>query len=268
MFSVIVLTKNEEDRIKACLESIKWADELIVIDQGSSDRTLELVKKYTDKIFIKDNSDFSLRRNLGMEKATGNWVLYLDADERVLEPLKKEIEWVVTSKGQFSAYAISRKNVIFGQKVNYGPYKKDWVIRLFKKDHFKTWVGEVHEYGTFTGKLGYLKNSLLHLTHRDLDQFLQKAIDWSKIDAQLRINTHHPKMTRWRFIRIFLTEMWHQIVARRGFFDGTVGIIDSILQVFYFYMTYVRLWQMQQEKPLKKIYDEIDKKLIENNFKY
>src|SRR3989344_655320 len=99
MLSVIILTKNEEDRIKVCLESVKWADEIIVLDNGSTDQTLEIVERYTDKL----------------------------------------IEF-----GTFSAYAISRKNVIFGQEVSDGPYKHDWVIRLIKKSDLETWVGKIH----------------------------------------------------------------------------------------------------------------------------
>ena len=162
--SVVVITKNEAGRIKACLESVKWADEIVVIDNGSSDFTLEIVKKYTDNILTFKNMDFSELRNKGMEKAIGDWVLYVDSDERVLESLKEELLKLVETEK--TAYAISRRNIIFGREVNYGPYKKDWVIRLLKKNNFETWFGKVHEQPKFIGKLGYTKNSLLHLTHR------------------------------------------------------------------------------------------------------
>ncbi|KKR81045.1 MAG: Glycosyl transferase family 2 [Candidatus Daviesbacteria bacterium GW2011_GWA1_41_61] len=267
MISVIILTRNEEDRIKACLESVKWADEIIVADNDSTDKTLEVVKKYTDKVFVYKGQDFAQLRNMAMGKVSGDWVFYVDADERVLKPLREEVE-EITQKGDKSAYAVSRRNIIFGQEVNYGPYKDDWMVRLFKRDKFKAWVGKVHEYGTFEGNLGYTKNSLLHLTHRNIDHFILKSLEWSKIDAKLRLETQHPKMTKWRFLRIFLTELYHQGIKRRGFLSGTVGIIDSILQVFFFYMTYVRLWEMQQTKPLEEEYKEIDQKLMGNDFQY
>ncbi len=267
MLSVVIITKNEEQMIKTCLESIKWADEIIIIDQDSTDNTIEIAKKYTDKIFNNNSQDFSERRNFGMEKTSGNWVLYIDSDERVLEPLKIEIQKLIQDS-KYSAYAISRKNVIFGKAVNYEPYKNDWMIKLFKKVDFQTWVGKVHEYGKFKGELGYTKNSLLHLTHRDLDQIVLKSLAWSNIDAKLRLDANHPRMTSWRFLRIFITETFNQGVARGGFFNGTVGVMDSMLQVFSLYMTYVRLWQLQQPKPLEETYKEIDKKLIESEFKY
>jgi hypothetical protein len=267
MLSVIVLAKNEEKMIKACLESVKWADEIIVVDNGSSDNTSKIVKEYTDKIIYTDILNFAEVRNKAIEKAKGDWVLYIDADERVLESLKLEILGLVVS-GKKAAYALSRRNIIFGQEVNYGPYINDWVIRLLNKDKFKKWIGRVHEYATFNGELGYTKNSLLHLTHRDVDHFLLKALEWSKIDAKLRLDSGHPKMSGWRFLRIFISETFNQGVKRGGFFNGTVSMMDSLLQVFSMYITYVRLWQMQQSKPTDEIYKEIDKKLLENEFRY
>lgn len=268
MISVIILTKNEEERIKACLESVKWADEIIVFDNDSQDKTTEIAKKYTDKIVhISGMIDYQEVRNKGMEKATGEWVLYIDADERVLANLKDELVDISKTSSK-SAFAISRKNIIFGQEVSYGPYKKDWMIRYFKKNKFKTWVGKVHEYATFDGELGYSNNSLLHLTHRDVDHFILKTLNWSNIYAQLLFDSKHPNMSGWRFFRILITESFEQGIKRRGFFAGTVGVIDSLLQVFSQLITYIKLWQLQKPKKIDQIYDDIDKKLIEDNFKY
>ena len=253
--------------IKACLESVKWADEIIIVDNDSTDSTLEIAKKYTDKLIKFEGQDFAALRNRAMEETKGDWALYVDADERVLEPLKEEILKLI-SYDNCSAYAISRKNIIFGQEVSYGPYKKDWVIRLFKKSEFEKWIGKVHETPHFKGKLGYSNNSFLHLTHRSLDQIVLKSLQWSNIDARLRLESNHPRMSGWRFLRIFITEIWSQGIVRKGFFNGDIGIMDSLLQAFSLYMTYVRLWELQQKEPLDKVYQEIDKKLFENGFKY
>lgn len=265
--SAVVITRNEQEMIGACLDSVAWADEVLVIDNGSVDKTAETARKKGVRVLNFENDDFSAVRNFGMKEANGDWVFYVDSDERVLKSLREEI----TAKLQdthFSAFAISRKNIIFGQKVSYGPYKKDWMIRLFKKDKFETWVGKVHEYGKFKGDLGYANNSLLHLTHRGLDHFVSKALEWSKIDAKLRFDAGHPKMTKLRFLRILSTQSYEELIKRRGLFGGTVGIVDSVLQIFSFYMTYVRLWQMQQTEPLEQTYKEIDKELIANDFQY
>ena len=266
MISAIVITKNEQDRIKACLESIKWVDEILVLDNGSSDDTIEIAKKYTKNVFSFEGLDFSSLRNKGKEKASNEWVLYVDSDERVLNPLRMEILQFIDAD-EFSALAISRKNIIFGKRVDYGPFKKDWVIRLLKKKEFEGWIGKVHEYPKFKGKLGYSKNSLLHLTHRNLDQIVLKSLEWSKIDSKLRFDSNHPKMTGWRFLRILFSELFNQGIKKKGFFSGTVGVMDSVLQAFSMFLSYVRLWQMQRIKPLEQVYEDIDRKLIEENFK-
>lgn len=267
MLSAVIIAKNEEGRIRACLESVKWADEIIIADNGSSDKTKQIARQYSNKIFEFDGLDFASLRNKAFEKSSGDWVFYIDADERVLTPLRNEIESLVTF-GDYSAFAVSRKNIIFGKEVKYGPFWPDWVIRLFKQSDFDGWVGKVHEYPKFKGKLGYCKNSLLHLTHRDVDHIVLKSLEWSKIDAKLRFDSGHPKMSGLRFLRIFFTEVFNQGVKRGGFFNGAVGVMDSLLQAFSMFITYVRVWQMQQKKPMEQIYDEIDKKLIDNGFNY
>jgi len=265
MLSIIIITRNEEDRIKACLESIKWAAEIIVVDHGSTDKTLDIAKSYNAKIFHSDSDDFSVRRNLGAEKAAGDWLLYIDADERVSAGLKDEL-FAIFEDSKFSAYAISRVNFIWGEHKSYGPFSPDWVIRLLHKAHFKHWVGKVHEYPQFDGELGYTKNSFIHLTHRNVEQVILKNLEWSKIDAKLRFDAHHPPMSGWRFLRIFVTETWNQGIVRQGFFNGTVGVIDSLMQTFFLITSYIRLWEMQQKEPLDETYDKLDKKLMENHF--
>lgn len=267
MISVVVIAKNEEKIIKVCLESIKWADEIIFFDNNSNDKTVEIAKKYTDKVFNFTELDYAKVKNEAFEKTTGDWVLYIDSDERVLGPLKNEILDLIQSTDK-SAFALSRKNIIFGQEVKYPSFWPDWIIRLVSKKSFKGWKGKVHETLTFSGDLGYTKNSLLHLTHRNLDQVTMKSLNWSRIDAKLRLDSNHPKMSGWRFLRILLSELYYQGVVRKGFFNGTVGTIDSILQSFSLFMTYVRLWELQQSKPLEEIYSDIDKRLIESDFKY
>ncbi len=267
MISVVLITKDEEKMLKGCLESVKWADEVVIVDNGSTDKTLEIAKNYTDKIFNSAELDYAWLRNLGMEKSKGDWVLYVDADERILSELKMELIDLV-NQTDCSAFALSRRNIIFGTEVSYGPFKKDWMIKLLKRADFETWVGKVHEYAKFKGKVGYSQNSLLHLTHRGIDQIVAKSLIWSKIDAKLRLEAHHPKMSSWRFFRILITELFYQGVIRRGFFAGTIGVMDSILQTFSLLITYVRLWELQQPKNLEEIYQEIDRKLIENNFKF
>lgn len=266
MLSVIVITKDEEKMIETCLDSVKWADEIIVADNGSTDDTIKLAKKYTDKVFIYQDNNFASLRNKAFEKAQGEWVLYVDADERVSGSLKEEIQSIVQNT-TYSAVALSRRNVIFGQSVRYGPFWPDWVIRLLKRSDFKGWVGEVHEQPAFDGGLGYSKFSLFHLTHRGAEQMIMKNLVYSKIDARLRFQSGHPQMVGWRFLRILFSELFYQGIVRRGFFSGTIGVMDSVIQVFSLFTTYVRLWELQQGKEMEKIYCEFDEKLKKSDFK-
>ena len=248
--SVIILTKNEEKMIGDCLESIRQlADEIIVVDSGSSDKTAEIVKKYTDKIFTDESDDFSAKRNLGLAKAQGKWILYLDADERITPELKEEIEFLLRQDygGQVggSAYKIPRKNFYFGN--HEWPYIEK-IERLFKKDKLEGWKGKVHESPIVRGEVGELKNYLLHYTHRDLSSMVRKTIEWSKIEAELCFKAGHPQVTWWRFPRVMLTEFYRSYVKQGGWRVGTVGIIESMYQAFSIFVTYARLWEMQQQK--------------------
>lgn len=267
MLSVIIITKNEEGRIKACLESVKWADEILVVDHGVTDGTLEIAKEYTKKIIRIQKDDLAFIRNEAAKKIEGEWVLYIDPDERVEALLREEIVELMKNPTH-NAYAISRRNIVFGKEQRYGAFWPDWVIRLVRKEDFRGWVGKVHEYMNFKGELGYTKNSFIHLTHRNTDQIILKTLDWSRIDAQLRVDANHPKMSSWRFMRILLGELFYQGVKRGGFFSGTIGTIDAILQAFSLFITYVKLWEIQQPVPLDKKYDNIDAELLKNGFRY
>ncbi len=266
--SVMVIAKNEVNMIAPCLESVSWADEIVVADNGSSDQTVEIAKKFTPNIISYKGNDFASLRNKALDNISGDWLLCVDADERVLSSLKKEILSLVERRSDFSAWAISRRNIVFGKEVNYGPFWPDWVIRLFKTNNLKGWKGKIHEQPEFEGALGYTKNSFLHLTHRNLDSIVKKSLEWSEIDARLRYDTNHPKISSWRLIRILVTEVFNQGILRKGFFSGTVGTSDALLQTFSLVMSYIRLWEYQQKPPLSTVYSEIDQKLRENDFTF
>lgn len=270
MLTVIVIAKNEGERIGVCLDSVNFADEVILIDNGSNDQTIKIANSRNAKIipcYTKfGKEDFSELRNLGLKNASGDWVLYIDADERVLKSLKDEIQKLIGSQDVVGAFAIPRRNVILGKEQKYSAFWPDYVIRLFKKSHIKNWQGRIHEQPIFIGSLGKLENPLFHLTHRDVDSIVLKSLDWANIDAKLRLEAGHPPMTPLRFFRILITEIWHQGIIRGGFFNGTIGMIDSLLQVFSLFISYVKLWQLQQYKSRSQVYKEIDRKLVESDF--
>jgi len=249
MISVIIIAKNEEDRIKTCLESVQWADEIIVTDNGSTDKTLEIAKKYTDKIVEFKEQDFATLRNLAAEKAMGDWILYVDADERVSTDLKNEILKIIAkAKSSYGCFVIPRENFILGRLMKHGGWWPDYVKRLFYRKNLERWEGKLHEEPVYKGKLGYLKNPLTHIKHDKLSEMVEKTNIWSEVEAKLLLEAGHPKMVWWRFIRVMITELFYRLIVLRGFMDGGEGVIYSFYQMYSKFVTYAKLWEMQIKK--------------------
>lgn len=251
--SIVIIARDEEKIIKDCLESAKWADEIVLVDTGSADKTFQIAKKYGAKIIklpVSKEKDFSKWRNEGLKAAQGEWILYIDADERVTPELKKEIQEVIT-KTEYEAYEIPRRNYYLGKEMHYGGAWPDYVRRLFLKKKLKGWQEKLHEHPVVDGEWGRLESPLIHQTHRDLSSMVEKTREWSKIEAELLFKNYsggHPPVTWWRILRIMLTEFWHRGIKLQGLRDGTVGWIEVIFQMFSRFITYARLWELQQKK--------------------
>ncbi len=244
--SAIVPVRNAEDLIGDCLKSISWADEIIVADDGSEDKTVEIAKKYKKARIIDVSGSFSDRRNQAVKKAKGEWFLIVDADERVSPSLRNEINQLVSkSINQYYAYAIPRRNFILGKEMKYGGWWPDYAKRLFRKNKFNKWVGELHEEPVFKGELGHLKNPLIHLKHDNLEDMVEKTNEWSEIEARLMYQANHPPMNISRFAAAMLREFWLRMVKYKAFLDGTEGIIYALYQVWSKFISYAKLWEMQ-----------------------
>lgn len=267
MLSAIVLTKNQEEVLRTCLESVKWADEIVIVDDNSVNRSVEIAKEYTDKIYKRPLVTFADQRNFGAEKAHGDWLLYIDPDERVTKQLRDEIRSTTSGSGPtLAAGAIPRRNFFLGSEQKHVGGWPDYVIRLLKKDRFKGWQGNLHEQPMFDGELVHLKNPLIHLTHTDIESMTRKTLEWSKLEAKLRFDAKHPPMSAWRFIRVFKTTLFDWYILKGGWRGGTTGTIEALFQTFSVFMTYVRLWEMQQKPSLQEQYQRIDKRLLESDF--
>lgn len=245
MLSVIIITKNEEEMIGDCLISVKdLADEIIVVDTGNTDKTNEIAKSYGGKIVKSKGQGYAGFRNSGMRAAQGDWLLYVDADERVSPQLRLEIKSTNTP----GVYEIPRKNIYLGKEMHFGGWGNDKVIRLFYKKYLHKYQGELHEQPVYDGQLQALNNELIHHSHRDLSTMLAKTIEFTQYEAKLRLDTHHPPVTWWRFFRVMATEFWLRFGKLQAWRDGPRGMIDGIFQVFNMFVIYARLWEMQYEK--------------------
>lgn len=244
--SAVILSYNSEDQIRECLESVRFCDEIIVVDAGSKDKSLDIAKKFNAKILNFEKGDYAGSRNLGLKSSTSDWILYVDTDERVTKELRDNIKSQISNvKSDFIAYKLKRKNFYFGN--HEWPYIEK-LERLFKKNNLRGWYGKIHESPTIDGKVGVLNGYLLHYTHRDLSSMVNKTIEWSKIEAELRFKANHPKMKWWRFPRVMLTAFFNSYVKQQGYKAGVVGLIESMYQSFSIFVTYARLLELQKQK--------------------
>ena len=244
--SAIIIAKNAEEQIADAIQSVEFADELIVVDNGSQDRTVEVAKYFKAKVHVEEELDFSKLRNLGLREAKGEWILYIDSDERATDSLRENIKYQISNIKYHNktAFRVKRKNFYLGN--HEWPYVER-LERLFRRDALKRWRGQLHESPVIKGEIGELDGYLLHFTHRNLSEMLAKTIEWSKIEAELRLKAGHPRMTWWRFFRVMATAFCDSYILQKGWKVGTVGLIESIYQAFSIFITYARLWELQNE---------------------
>lgn len=247
--SAVIITKNEEKMLQACIDSLSWVDEIVVIDTGSDDNTVKIAKKGKARVFeYLDGKTFSDWRNKGLHEAKGDWIFYVDADERVPKALQSEILKTISSSAIFTSYAIPRSNIIFGQEFRFGGFWPDYVKRLYKREALKRWIGELHEEPVVTGDMGHLKSHLMHDKHETIFEMVEKTNRWSAIEAKLMYDAHHPPMNIVRFTTAMLREFWYRMIKKQAFRDGKKGIIMAIYQVFSRFCSYAKLWELQIKK--------------------
>jgi len=243
--SVVILAKNEQKKIIDCIKSVMWADEVVLIDTGSTDNTMEVAKNFkVNAIQYKGKGSFSDWRDRGRKEANGDWIFYLDADERVTTLLRSELMSVIT-QNKFTAYARPRRNFIFNKEFKFGGQYPDYNIRLFKSSNLIGWKGDLHEDPIFKGNLGYLENPVVHLKHENLSEMVEKTNDWSEIEAKLMFEANHPPMNIPRFFTAMGREFWLRMIRQMAFLDGVEGIIYAIYQVYSRFISYAKLWEMQ-----------------------
>lgn len=251
--SIIVLVGNEENLIGKCLESCKFADENILVMANSTEAVKKIALKTIPKIKIVETNDeynknFSKWRNMGYELATGDWILYVDTDEVVTDDLQNEILKIINSETKNSYYVIPRANHFLGKRVRYGNSYPDYVKRLFLRKDFGGFTGVLHEEPIIKDKLGYLKNDLLHFTHRDLASMVDKTNNWTDMEAQALFEANHPPVYWWRFPRMMLTKFWERAIKEQMWRDGVVGWISIIFEMFDTFIIYAKLYELQQKK--------------------
>ncbi len=243
--SVVILTKNEESCIAACLESVKWADEIIVVDDESTDKTVEIVKKYNARILFRKMDIEGKHRNWAYAQAQNQWVLSLDADEVVTPELKIEIIQAIEF-GDFVAYDIPLRNFISNYWVKHGGWYPASKVRLFKKDKFKYEESEVHPRAFIDGACGHLKSDIIHRGYPDLEHFLNSVNRQSTLEAVKWIKTKRKMTLLWASWRA-VDRFFRRYISKQAYKDGMYGFIIAFFDTLYQILSYAKFREMQNK---------------------
>lgn len=247
----MLIVRDEAASLAACLERVAWADEIIVLDSGSLDNTVEIAKQFTDKVFISEDwQGYGIQRQRAQEKATCDWMLMIDADERVTPELKHEVQKVVKRNDQSSAYAIPILPWCFGRYIRHGGWYPARKVRLYPRTRARYGSERVHEKLSFDEGVSIkkLKGDLLHFTYRDIEHYLVKsaryAAEWAN---QREIDNRSASIIQGIFhsFGCFLK----MYIIKAGFLDGKQGLLLALLSAHSTFVKYVDLWSRKQPKP-------------------
>lgn len=244
--SVIVLTKNEEKNIADCLKNLKWCDELIVIDGNSTDETVKIAEKNNAKVYLRSLDDFSNQRNFGITKANGEWILFVDADERISDALAFEISnvlsnWANGVENEYKGFYVSRNDIIWGKELKYGESGIK-LLRLAKKNS-GNWTGKVHEKWVIDGKIGLLKNPITHYPHQSVAAFLKEINYYTDLRAQ-ELYAKRKKVKWLSFVIYPIGKFINNFIFKKGFLDGENGLVVAIIMSFHSFLVRGKLWLM------------------------
>jgi glycosyltransferase involved in cell wall biosynthesis len=244
--SVAIITKDEELNIRPCLESVKWADEIVVVDNGSTDHTLRICREYPVQIYQEEWKGYAGQKNSAIAKTRNEWVLSLDADERISPELRQEIQERLTKNKEFSGYFIARKNFFLERWIKHCGWYPDFNLRLFRKSRGHFQERAVHERVEIQGKVGYLKHPLEHRTYRSLNDFFERMHRYSTLAAREMLK----EGKRYRFFSVLFRPPFtflQMYVLRLGFLEGYPGFLLSVLYSFYTFAKYIKLKEMQED---------------------
>ena len=242
--SVVVITKNEEARIRACLETVCWADEIIVVDAYSIDQTVAICHEYTDRVYRRDWPGYTAQKNWGIEQATGNWVLSLDADEGVTPELRAEIQALLAGASPYVGYLIPRRNYLGSHCMRYAGQYPDYQLRLFRRDRGR-FVGTIHERVQINGPVGRLRGAIVHHTYRDLSDYWLRMERYATMEAQAQFQAGQHAGLRAPLSALALA-VWLYTV-RGGWRGGFLGLINSLFPAFYQFLIAAKLWELRSE---------------------
>jgi len=252
--SVVVITKNEADNVEACLKSVPWADEIIVVDDNSADNTVEIAKRFTDRVFSRKMDIEGRHRNYAYSLAKNDWVLSLDADERASAELGLELERLFAAERKDKAYTIPIKTFIGDRWIRYAGWYPAPKVRLFHKDFFKYEEAEVHPRVFINGSCGHLKGDIVHYSYKDFHDFFVSLNNQTTLEARKWFKERR-KLNILKVYRKGLSRFLKAYIQKSGFKDGFLGFVISWAGGAYQFMSYIKykemLWNEKEGKGQK-----------------
>lgn len=245
--SVVLAVFNEEENLKCCLESIKdLASEIVIVDGGSTDKTVEIAKKFNARVIQTDNPQiFHINKNKAIDAARGDWVLQLDADERVTEELVREIKEVVSKDSDINGYWIPRRNFFLGKFLKKGGQYPDYTLRLYKKGFGRLPARDVHEQAVVQGETACFKNALLHVRDKNFSEYFERLNRYTDL-ISLQMKKEGIKKNLLSFIDYMVIKpTWWFIKAyirHRGYVDGFPGFVFAFFSSLRFPVSYIKFW--------------------------
>ena len=246
--SVVVITKNEENNVRECLDSVSWADEIVVVDAGSSDRTIDIVKEYTNKVYSRPWDGYGAAKNYGLTQCSGEWVLSIDADERVTPELRVEIlENLGIDNQKISAFSMPRRANFLGKWIYHCGWYPGRITRIFRRSKGRFTEEKVHERLEIEGLIIPLKSDLLHYTDPDLKNYFNKFNKYTSLAAEELMD----RGKKYSLVKLIVNPMWiffRMYILKRGFLDGIPGFILCVLSANYVFTKYAKLWEHSIQK--------------------
>jgi glycosyltransferase involved in cell wall biosynthesis len=235
--SATVITKNEADNIAACLDTLNWVDEIIIVDSGSTDDTVDIAKQYTDKIFIEPWRGQGHQKNRAIELAKGPWILSIDADERIPSGMATEIRDAIANDPEY-VFAVRRKNMYQNRWIRHSGWWPDWVVRIFRKDQSKFSGHIIHESIQSKLPVNKLSNALIHHSFKSPQDFLHRAA-WYAHHKAVEMHQAGCRASAWTAVSHACYSFIHTYIIRLGLLDGAAGLLIAVSNfagVFYRYM--------------------------------
>jgi glycosyltransferase involved in cell wall biosynthesis len=246
--SIIIVTKNESEHIARCLESISWADEIIVFDSGSTDNTVEICKTFTPHVYETDWPGFGPQKQRALNKASGDWVLSIDADEQITKELQAEIlQAIHNPQNIHHGFEIPRLSSYCGKQIRHGGWWPDYVLRLFQKKQGEFSNSLVHERVILNGFISKLKNPILHDSYTSLEEVLDKTNNYSSLGAEMLFD----KGKKSSLIQAIFRALWtffRTYLINASFLDGEQGLMLAISNAEVTYYKYLKLHLLNQQK--------------------